>query len=383
MCYQLFSIIAFTIYQNSIQPIHAFTKYPCTANQLGIKPLTTFNKHQAIYKIKLHSSKKKDDKKNFDEDGMDAAFRALDGLSEIDFDEEENDTTSGFRDRLKRAISESDDVDKIKFEDQAMAIKKEVEDKEDNLEEEIKLYSKMQQELEFGEENVYENILSDLSDGKDPKEINLSDDVEKIDISLKEIAEPDEDLELKDSFSTDLMDQAIREAVEEVSKSTEVDTGFNFSDIIQDEGMKKDIEKVFEEANRKLLDVVNEIKEEQTIEREKTASDRQKKMSNDEIRLLEAQGSIENLLDKVNTETYEVEEAMKELELTRKQMQQDPLVKLVNFKNAGIAKQSLLALSILFTFRSFGDLLIGNGDITLFAVQLGFGLLFGILFFIS
>ena len=108
--------------------------------------------------------------------------------------------------------------------------------------------------------------------------------------------------------------------------------------------------------------------------------------SEEEERLLRAESSVSRLLSKVNDESKQMEDAMKELQQAQVRIGQDPLLKVANFKNAGIVKQSLLALSILFSFRSISDLIVIatgsiNGDVTSVLIQFGLAFVCAVAFF--
>lgn len=428
----VFFLINNIIYAPSIQAFHHHFNTQALHNQYKPTFTASLRSHENLslillqrsknnkrfkYATELSFSKKSDekDKKDDDDDdedalpGIDEAFNALDEISNIDLDED-NNTDYNMRDRLERAVSESDDITSMNFIDEASIISslEEQNKKEIPKEEEIKMYADMQIELEEkGEDGVYLDILNELSsDGgnvetkkKDDvddlekmiNEISILDDVDGIGSEEETVDDDDEEVlnlkgDLLESFSQDFMDKAILEALTDTNLGDKEILGDSKS-IFDEEEMRKSIDKVFEEANVKLKSAVEEVRAEQKESANKRAKERLERTTDEETRLEQAQGSVTRLLSKVNKESKEMEEAMKELQQVQEKIDQDPVLKVANFKNAGIVKQSLLALSILFSFRSLSDLVIivmGNsagGDFTSILVQFGLAIVFAFTFF--
>ena len=84
-------------------------------------------------------------------------------------------------------------------------------------------------------------------------------------------------------------------------------------------------------------------------------------LKDEEQRLAEAEGSVTRLLDKVKDETLEVEKAMEDLKKAQDQLLNDPLMKAVDVKSGGIVKQGALAGTLLFSFRTLGELFLLSG----------------------
>lgn len=85
-------------------------------------------------------------------------------------------------------------------------------------------------------------------------------------------------------------------------------------------------------------------------------------VNNDE-RLQVAQASMEKMLAKVNAETLEVEQAVRDLKAAQEEMSADPLYQL---KSGGIVKQGALVGTVLFAGRAIGEVLAmtgPNGDV--------------------
>lgn len=90
---------------------------------------------------------------------------------------------------------------------------------------------------------------------------------------------------------------------------------------------------------------------------EASAKSRSNALKDEEQRLAEAEGSVSRLLNKVKDETLEVEKAVEDLKAAQQQLLNDPLMKAVDIKSGGIVKQGALAGTLLFSFRSLGELL--------------------------
>jgi len=279
-------------------------------------------------------------------------------------------------------------------------------EKDNNNEEED-----MKHELD-NEEGVYLDILGELSsDGntKGTKKEKESDDIEKMinnisflddidgigskveehknddNVGGEGIIDLNDEGDINESFSRDFMDKAILEALTDTNIGGNILGDANNS-IFDEEELKRKIDKVFEEANVKLKSAVEEVRVDQRESAEKNAKERLERTSEEEQRLLRAESSVSRLLSKVNDESKQMEDAMIELQQAQVRMGQDPLLKVANFKNAGIVKQSLLALSILFSFRSISDLIVIatgsiNGDITSVLIQFGLAFVCAVAFF--
>ncbi len=94
---------------------------------------------------------------------------------------------------------------------------------------------------------------------------------------------------------------------------------------------------------------------------EASAKSRSDSLKDEEKRLAEAQGSVVRLVDKVKEETVEVEKAMEDLKRAQEELMNDPLMKAADLKSGGIVKQGALVGALLFSFRSFGEVLLLAG----------------------
>jgi hypothetical protein len=92
-----------------------------------------------------------------------------------------------------------------------------------------------------------------------------------------------------------------------------------------------------------------------------TAEARDKSLKAEEERLLQAETSVARLVNKVKDETVEVEKAMEDLKKAQEELLDDPLFKAADLKSGGIVKQGALVGTVLFSFRSFGEILLLSG----------------------
>lgn len=94
---------------------------------------------------------------------------------------------------------------------------------------------------------------------------------------------------------------------------------------------------------------------------EDSATSRSNTLKDEEERLAAAEGSVSRLLDKVKEETLEVEKAMQDLQKAQQDLLDDPLMKAADMRSGGIVKQAALAGTLLFSFRSIGELILLSG----------------------
>ena len=114
---------------------------------------------------------------------------------------------------------------------------------------------------------------------------------------------------------------------------------------------------------------------------ETTAQEAVDAVSSEAERLANAEAAMASMLERVNSETAQVEKAVEDLKTAQAEMDNDPLVKL---KQGGIPKQAALAGFLLFTFRSIGDTIAAFTDENLLAgalVQGGIALAFAAVYF--
>lgn len=109
-------------------------------------------------------------------------------------------------------------------------------------------------------------------------------------------------------------------------------------------------------------------------------------LAGEQDRMVNAQGVMENLVDKVKAENREVERALQDLKKAQEDMVNDPIMRLVNLKEEGIVKKSSLVAALLFSTRSIADAIAMFGPnpeahATAAVVQFGLAILAGAYFF--
>ena len=318
-------------------------------------------------KPRLHQQK--DDENEDERSGMQDAFASLDDLSALDIGTAAKSSES----KIKVDLG-SVDIDQIL---------KEKEKDGPMSQDEINLYKDMYQEVEAdGGESVYGDILGDMmgspsnaenkevqkggTSGKGfgkPKTSSPAKPLNDAD-GIGALSEDDKDQLTAVELSGDtdeFMRRALEEALDDAKDQTESLAGkANMIDesILQDEEFMREINAVFERANEKLLEGVSEIREEQAALSAASASDRDQNLQSEEARLKEAEGSVSRLVEKVRLETLEVEKAVADLKTAQDSLGEDPLFQAAGLKKAGIVRQSALVGTILFSFRSVGELLL-------------------------
>lgn len=345
-----------------------------------------------------------DDVSNKDErTGMNNAFQSLEGLSSLDDFESSvlsssdskkkkpNMSVEDIKAVLQQASSNDDDDDDddttsttstTSTKDNTTILRNDI-SKDEDMEEELKLYSDMYKEMEEDDEDgasIYGDILGELKGEKNeyddfggnaerksstagkgfgkPKVMNDAD-------GIGSISENDNDQEVlravELSQDTDeFMRQALEEAMQEVGKNEKGGDKLA-SEILKDEEMMKEINAIFDRANEELLKGVAEIKAEQQALTDASAKKRSKSLEEDDQRLKEAEESVEKLVAKVRKETLEVEEAVKNLEAVQAELSKDPIMRAVSIKSGGIVSQGALVGALLFSFRSVAELLMLSG----------------------
>jgi hypothetical protein len=82
----------------------------------------------------------------------------------------------------------------------------------------------------------------------------------------------------------------------------------------------------------------------------------------DEMRLDEAEASVSRMIGKVDSETREVEKALKDLQEAQSALSADPLGQLSDLKQGGVVKQGALVGALLFAVRSITEAVAIVGD---------------------
>ena len=343
-------------------------------------------RHDDIHTKLFAKSPKDEDDEDDKRQGMNKAFDELNTLSELDLsDESELDKALEQRKNISSSSSSSSSSTTIT----------------EAPEEELKLYGEMYAELnDKGEDQLYDDVLSELTgvDSSSEPKTDKDEAEEKMkksdrpsskikDVEEDEIVETYEDVDniggiFTEEDQSEFMDRAIKEAMAEAKEAA---PGQLSDSILNDKEMMKEIEKVFDEANKKLLASVEDIRKEQSEMAQSKAVERTELLKKDEARLAEAEGSISRLVDKVNKETLAVEEAIQGLERAKQEMNSTPLSKIAALKDAGIVKQSSFVLALLFSVRSLTDLVLVVGPnseshAVAAAVQAGIAIVFALIF---
>jgi len=278
------------------------------------------------------------DEEGDDRPGMEDAFRALNSLTSLGAEEASStEVGSGMT---------------LSTEDAEALIKS---NPGENAEAELKVYSDIYDEVQIGDDEIYDDILEEMTGEMTGK--SVINDADGIGAALI----PDESEQLTAvelSMNTeDLMEKAVKEALEEVQNKSPGNVSLD----MDDEDLKTEIKAIFDKGNEKLMKSFALIKEEQNTLSKANAESRSKAMQLEEERLAEAEGSIARLTENVEKEFAEVQKAVAELQAAKEKLDNDPLSKAADLKKAGIVKQSTLVGAVLFSLRSVGDFAMISG----------------------
>jgi len=344
---------------------------------LVLPPSSARGRGPATGYVQLHASKKDEAD---DDDAMANAFKALDGLSADDFGDDDATLSSG----VKRVSGDDGSDEAISFDGAP--------------EEEIKKYKEMMTELESeGDGGIYDAIRDEMGGGSaggapyntveeavvketsildDADGLGSSDDEEEGSDEAAVIADIDVSVSEKDVSKAPpltagdvvreatgqppkpdmekFMEAAVTEALEEAREQS---PDVNPQSIRDDEELMAEINAIFDKANDKLLDSVNEMKAEQDSYVQKESEGRQDLFKESEQRLVDAEQSVSRLMNTVSKETTEVERALADLELERAKFDSSPLAKMAGLKEGGIVKQMSFVGLVLFSLRTVTEIL--------------------------
>lgn len=162
-----------------------------------------------------------------------------------------------------------------------------------------------------------------------------------------------------DTKQDDIIDALRKEALSEL-KSTLVtsDDQLDIQTLIEEA-----LDEEFEKAASKIKDSAFQLRSE--TEAELKDIKRDTKMSElleaDRLRLEAGEARVNSLVTKVQRETANVESAMSDLRRAQSNsVSDDPLMKVLNFRNLPLQKQAALTACILFTFRVPFDVISGT-----------------------
>uniref|UniRef100_A0A7S2NXT3 Uncharacterized protein n=1 Tax=Leptocylindrus danicus TaxID=163516 RepID=A0A7S2NXT3_9STRA len=326
-----------------------------------------------------------DDDKDYEGDEVDdddealmAAFASLDALGSLDGDEDafpegsESFSQSGAFDAMLNDLENDGDI--------ATEIKAGNAEKAKSAEDEVKMYTDMLGELsDKGEEGIYDNLRLDLAKSNMDLEslVDLADaatddddDDDDNDEAIRRPNPPETKVEIEES-QDEMIDRVMKEALEEaqgVSPEIQIDS------LEGDEEMMKEINALFDRAAVEMKAAAAQIKKDQAIMSAEYSELRKEKEAEEEERLRAGKAQVSKMMEKVEKEAAEVQQAIADLEAAKAKTDGDPLLKVMNFKNAGVAKQGALTLSLLLALRSLIDLVqiggvSGNEHAFLAAVQ--------------
>lgn len=230
----------------SFQPIHC---------RLYINDRISCSRPRSLYPLQS----KQEGNKGDDRQGMEDAFKSLDALSSLDFDdlkEEKLGKTSiqASGDSLESIIDGGSNID------------------ERSSPEDLKLYKDIVQELETeGEDGIYENIMGEMTSSSSSSSSKNSKSNDKKVLSdadgLGTLSKEDDETLTAVEISNDtdeLMKRALQEAMEEVTSETSTDGKAALPDsILNDKEMMDEINAIFDRANEQLMESISDIKDEQ------------------------------------------------------------------------------------------------------------------------
>ena len=245
--------------------IHSFqphlSKFHLPKNTLILSKSAVVASYGKTHKDLKRLSKKNDqNEEDDDRTGMNDAFKSLDSLSYLDFDDLKDDkkSTTNLKadEQLLKDVSitkDSDDQDEVKF------------------------YSEIVQELESeGEDGIYDNIMGEMKESSSSASSSSTKDIVLSDADgIGSVLGQDESEEtltaVEISQNTDeFMKRALEEAMDEVKLKNSDGDGQNAKlpkGILDDAEMIKEINAIFDRANEKILSSVAEMKAEQVRER--------------------------------------------------------------------------------------------------------------------
>eukprot|EP00815_Leptocylindrus_aporus_P007964 CAMPEP_0116074942 /NCGR_PEP_ID=MMETSP0322-20121206/16321_1 /TAXON_ID=163516 /ORGANISM="Leptocylindrus danicus var. apora, Strain B651" /LENGTH=386 /DNA_ID=CAMNT_0003564869 /DNA_START=177 /DNA_END=1338 /DNA_ORIENTATION=- len=312
-----------------------------------------------------------------DDDALLAAFAGLDAIGSLDepfrdVDETKVERTGAF-DKMLQNLNEVEDIVKG-----GGRLSKEAE-------EELGMYADMLGEL-FGFDS---SGMKDLASMMDEDEEDDNDEDERI---------PESERQTKvasiDESNDEMIERVMKEALDEAKLRAE-EAGLEGDDVLisnpdGDEEMMDEIRSLFDKAALEMKAAAAEINRDQTAINEEYLRLREEKYKEEEERIREGEEQVNKMMKKVTEEASEVEAAMKELEAAKaavEDLSNDPLMKALNFRDAGIVKQGAFTLALLCTARALGDLVQiggvdGNEHVFLAAVQAAIAVASGLFYFL-
>ena len=324
-----------------------------------------------------------------DDDALLAAFAGLDAIGSLDepfrdVDETKVERTGAF-DKMLQNLNEVEDIVKGGVE-----LSKEAE-------EELGMYADMLGELsDKGEEGIYDKLRLDLTASGMKDLASMMDEDEDDNDEDERIPESERQTKVAsiDESNDEMIERVMKEALDEAKLRAE-EAGLEGDDVLisnpdGDEEMMDEIRSLFDKAALEMKAAAAEINRDQTAINEEYLRLREEKYKEEEERIREGEEQVNKMMKKVTEEASEVEAAMKELEAAKaavEDLSNDPLMKALNFRDAGIVKQGAFTLALLCTARALGDLVQiggvdGNEHIFLAAVQAAIAVASGLFYFL-
>ncbi|GAX25026.1 hypothetical protein FisN_2Lh311 [Fistulifera solaris] len=284
---------------------------------------------------RLHTKKKKNEGEDEEEDdsvnsksgvGMERAFQQLEQLSFLPNDDDNNNNNNRLDNKNGTKIQAS--TEDLHLTSTSTP----------TPEQEVLLYKNMVQELEqTTEEDLYSNVLQDMGGGSGASlSVSATEQGKTADIP-------------KPTTSADFLNQALSEALQQV----QVNTPSAVDSILDDPELMNEIEAIFERGNAKLLEGLEAVRREQEqLTKASIAAQQQTKEEDAETqaRLDAAERSMQSMLQRVNQERSNVEQAVQDLQRAQEQ-EENVLLKL----KQNPLKQGALIGFLLFSFRSLTD----------------------------
>jgi hypothetical protein len=150
-----------------------------------------------------------------------------------------------------------------------------------------------------------------------------------------------------------MLNQALADSVKSVQDILPPELQDGAMNVMEDESFKKEVVQLFDKGSNDLKAALDEIRIDQKEfarqSAERSAAKTQAATVNEKARLDQAQATMGTIIGRVNKETAGVERAVEDLKKAQNSLSGDPLMQMAS---GGIAKQSALAGTILFTLRS-------------------------------
>ena len=290
--------------------------------------------------------------------------------------------SSNEEDYMERAFAKLNDLDSIDadfeinnkiMEDVMKGVDLQMESP--SAEEELKLYRELYNDLDQDDDALLEVVKKEIEN-----QATIAGCVESTDEQLPTMIRLDNADIADDAASNEFLNQALEQAMKEIQPRGELSQM-----IRQDKDLMKEIEAIFDKGNDQLLANLEEIRNEQVCtcfllltflylwsqmpnlwscksllsqnmlaraSAERSANRAKAAMAVDQGRLEAAQSSVSRIIGKVRTEEAGVQKAVADLQKAQAEMNDNPLIKLSNLKQSGVAKQGALVGALLFGSRA-------------------------------